>query len=130
MGRHVLLIEDEANIVEALRFILLREGWQVSTHSNGATAMDFLKSAKPNVIVLDVMLPNKSGFDILRDVRADVETRDIPVLMLTARGQKKDRETAADLGANDFLTKPFSNTEIVEVIEGLGAASNQTNANA
>ncbi|MEM6306886.1 MAG: response regulator [Pseudomonadota bacterium] len=116
MEHHVLLIEDEANIVEALRFLLLRDGWQVSTHSNGATAIDAVRNIKPDVIVLDVMLPHKSGFDILKDLRDDAYISDIPVLMLTARGQKKDRDTAMSLGATVFMTKPFGNTEVVQTL--------------
>ena len=123
MGRNVLLIEDEANIVEAIRFLLVRDGWSVTTHSNGATAMDMIRQTAPDVVVLDVMLPHKSGFDILRDVRASEDLSEMPVLMLTARGQKKDRETAESLGANRFLTKPFSNTEVVEVISDLAAVA-------
>ncbi len=119
MARHVLLVEDEANIVEAIRFILLRDGWSVSTHSNGATALDTIRSVKPDVIVLDVMLPNKSGFDILQDLRADPAIGNTPVLMLTARGQKKDRDTAMAFGANHFMTKPFSNSDVIDVITRL-----------
>ena len=70
MARSVLLIEDESNIVEAIRFILSRDGWQVATHSNGATALATILQLRPNAIVLDAMLPNKSGFDILRDFTA------------------------------------------------------------
>ncbi|MEO0358495.1 MAG: response regulator [Pseudomonadota bacterium] len=124
MARHVLLVEDEANIVEAIRFILLRDGWSVSTHSNGATALDAIRSTAPDVLVLDVMLPNKSGFDILRELRADPGIAKTPVLMLTARGQKKDRELALSLGASQFMTKPFANSEVVAAIAQL--ADDQT----
>jgi DNA-binding response OmpR family regulator len=115
----VLLIEDEPNIIEAIRFILSRDGWRVDTHSDGSTAMDAVRQRMPDLIVLDVMLPNRSGYDILNDLRATPEFRDLPVLMLTARGQKKDRELAEKLGASRFMTKPFSNGQVLETIREL-----------
>ncbi|MBT8415709.1 MAG: response regulator [Boseongicola sp.] len=119
MGGTVLLIEDEPNIIEAIRFILSRDGWRVDTHSDGETAVDAVRHRRPDLIVLDVMLPNRSGYDILNDLRADAEFTDLPVLMLTARGQKKDRELAEKLGASRFMTKPFSNGEVLETVRAL-----------
>lgn len=112
MGKRVLLIEDEPNIIEAISFILSRDGWTVHTHEDGETALAKVRATPPDMIILDVMLPGKSGFDILRDLRADAATAALPVMMLTARGQTKDRELAERLGANHFMTKPFSNQEI------------------
>lgn len=117
--RRVLLIEDEPNIIEAIRFILSRDGWRVDTHSDGQSALDVVQSRLPDLIILDVMLPNRSGYDILKDLRAAEETRSVPVLMLTARGQKKDRELAEKLGVSRFMTKPFSNGEILETVREL-----------
>ena len=117
--KQVLLIEDEPNIVEAVSFLLLRDGWQVAAHNDGATAWDKAAKMCPDVIVLDVMLPNKSGYDVLSELRADPATADIPVLMLTARGQAKDRELAMERGANQYMTKPFSNTEVIAAINAL-----------
>ena len=121
MNRKVLLIEDEPNIIEAISFILTRAGWTVHTHSDGASANERVKAHPPDVVILDVMLPGKSGYDILRDLRAEEETRRLPVLMLTARGQTKDREMADHLGVNAFMTKPFSNAEVLERVEALVA---------
>lgn len=121
MDKHVLLIEDEPNITEAIRFILQREGLHVSSHANGATAVDTILHHSPDMIVLDVMLPNRSGFDILKEVRATPEIADIPILMLTAKGQEKDREQAEACGASQFMTKPFSNQEILAAIQTLVA---------
>ncbi len=112
MGKRVLLIEDEPNIIEAISFILSRDGWTVHTHEDGTTAMAKVMAMPPDMIILDVMLPGRSGFDILRDLRASDVAKDIPVMMLTARGQEKDRELATRLGANHFMTKPFSNSEV------------------
>ena len=119
MGKHVLLIEDEPNIIEAISFILSRDGWRVDTHSNGQTALDAVAARKPDLIILDVMLPGMSGYDILKGLRAAPQTQELPVLMLTARGQTKDREMAANLGASRFMTKPFSNAEVLEAVRAL-----------
>lgn len=121
MGKRVLLIEDEPNIIEAISFVLSRDGFTVHTHEDGTTAMTKVLATPPDMIILDVMLPGRSGFDILRDLRAEPATADTPVLMLTARGQTKDRELAERLGADHFMTKPFSNSEIrAHVREVLG----------
>jgi len=119
MGGHVLLIEDEPNIIEAIRFILSRDGWRVDIHSDGSTALQAVQAKAPDVVILDVMLPNRSGYDILADLRANETTRDLPVLMLTARGQAKDREMAERYGANRFMTKPFSNSEVLSSVREL-----------
>lgn len=116
MERRVLLIEDEPHLIEAIRFILIRGGWAVQTHSDGATAMARIREARPDVLVLDVMLPGRSGFDILDELRADPDLAALPVLMLTAKGQSKDRDLALALGANGYLTKPFSNAEMVATL--------------
>jgi DNA-binding response OmpR family regulator len=119
MGKRVLLIEDEPNIIEAISFILSRDGWTVHTHEDGETAMTKVRAAIPDMIILDVMLPGRSGFDILRDLRAEEATAKLPVMMLTARGQAKDRDLAARLGANHFMTKPFSNTEVRDHVRAM-----------
>lgn len=128
LGNRVLLVEDEINIFEAVSFILSRAGWTVSGHGNGATALDEIARAKPDVLVLDVMLPGRSGLDILRDLRGNPDTRDLPVLMLTAKGQSKDRELALALGANAYLTKPFSNSEMVATLKMVAEGGRQDEA--
>jgi DNA-binding response OmpR family regulator len=119
MGHHVLLVEDEPNIIEAVRFILSRDGWRVSCHADGANAFGEIRRLQPDVVVLDVMLPGRSGFDILRDIRADALLQTLPVLMLTAKGQAKDRERANALGASHFMTKPFSNAEVLQRLRAM-----------
>ena len=119
MGKHVLLIEDEPNIIEAIRFILSRDGWSVATHSDGADAVAAVASERPDVVILDVMLPGRSGFEILADLRANAATAALPVLMLTAKSQTRDREMAERVGASKFMTKPFSNTEILASVRSL-----------
>ena len=119
MGNHVLVIEDEPNIVEAIRFILMRDGWDVSTLSDGDLAEDTIRSRRPAVLILDVMLPGRSGFEILAALRADAATRSLPVLMLTAKGQGRDRAEAERMGVSQFMAKPFSNTEILASVRAL-----------
>ncbi|SMX49956.1 response regulator transcription factor [Maliponia aquimaris] len=121
MVGQVLLIEDEPNIIEAIRFILSRDGWQVHTHSNGVDAAQIVRERAPDVVILDVMLPGRSGYDILRELREDPAHVNLPVLMLTARGQSKDREMAERAGASRFMTKPFSNAEVLDAVRALSA---------
>jgi DNA-binding response OmpR family regulator len=122
MGRHVLVIDDEPNIIEAIRFILARDGWDVSTLGDGAEAEAAIRRTVPDVVILDVMLPGRSGYEILAALRADDGTRDLPVLMLTAKGQGRDRAEAQRIGASRFLSKPFSNTDILAAVRDLAGA--------
>lgn len=119
MSGHVLMIEDEPNISEAVRFILSREGWRVDTHFNGADAVDVVRAKGPDVLILDAMLPGRSGYEILRELRQDPGLALLPVLMLTARGQTRDREMAEEAGANRFMTKPFSNSDVIDALKEL-----------
>ena len=123
MGRRIVVVEDEPNIIEAISFILGRAGWSVTTHANGETAVAPIRRAVPAAVLLDVMLPGRSGFDILRDLRADPALAAVPVLMLTARGQKKDRELAEGLGVTRFMTKPFSNAELLATLNEIAGDS-------
>ncbi len=119
MGNKVLLIEDEPNIIEAISFILSRDGMEVKTHSNGVDAVAVVGREAPDILILDVMLPGRSGYDILSDLRADAATAALPVLMLTARGQSRDREMAERLGASRYMTKPFSNADVLQAVRDL-----------
>ncbi|MAE88892.1 MULTISPECIES: response regulator transcription factor [Salipiger] len=121
MSKRVMLIEDEPNIIEAISFILSREGLSVETHSDGTTANDKLRASTPDLLILDVMLPGKSGYDILRELREEAGTAELPVLMLTARGQTRDREMAERAGVSAFMTKPFSNAEMLDQVRALMA---------
>lgn len=122
MAGLVLLVEDEPNILEAIRFILSRDGWRVETCSDGAAAVESVAARQPDLVILDAMLPNRSGFDVLRELRANPDTVALPVLMLTARGQKKDRELAERYGVSRFMTKPFANDEILASVRELAGA--------
>lgn len=118
----VLIVEDEPNIVESLSFVFSREGWQVAAALDGDTAIERLLSAPPDILVLDVMLPPHSGFEVLKRVRSEASLKHLPVIVLTAKGQEKDRHTALRLGADAFITKPFSNRDIVQQVRDLAAS--------
>jgi DNA-binding response OmpR family regulator len=115
----ILIVEDEPNIVESLNFILKRAGFEVEAVTDGAGALDSLRRQQFAALILDVMLPGMNGFDLLRLIRADRTLNALPVMVLTAKGQASDRRTAESAGADAFVTKPFSNAEIVERVSRL-----------
>ncbi len=106
----ILMIEDEPNIAEAVRFILSREGWQVALHADGAGGIEAIRGAKPRLVILDVMLPHRSGTEILAELRGDQDPSlaATPVLMLTARGHASLSLPQADA----VLAKPFANDDL------------------
>jgi two-component system OmpR family response regulator len=119
----ILIAEDEPSILESLDFILRRAGWSISSVTDGDAVLGSLRRATPKLVVLDVMLPKRSGFDVLKQIRADEMLRELPVLILTAKGQAKDRRTAEELGADGFVTKPYANAEVLDEVRRLiGAA--------
>ena len=119
MKKRVLLVEDEPNIIEAITFLLSREGWHVDTQTDGATAVKRVRELQPDLLILDHMLPGKSGLDILIELRSDDQFLALPILMLTARGQMRDRAEAEAAGVSRFMTKPFSNTEVLAAVRDL-----------
>lgn len=114
MGTRILIAEDEPYIVESLRFLLSRDGHEVTAVSDGASVVPSLHELQPDLLILDVMLPTANGFDILRRIRSTPEIAHLPVLVLTAKGQEADRKRMVDLGADDFVTKPFSNADLLQ----------------
>ena len=121
MTAHVLLIEDEPNISEAIRFILSRDGCTVTTLNDGVGLAETLSKDLPDLVILDLMLPGISGMELLVQLRADPATQDLPVMMLTAKGQGRDREAAERAGADLFMTKPFSNDDFRAAVRQLTA---------
>jgi two-component system OmpR family response regulator len=115
----VLIAEDEPSILKSLDFILRRAGWSIESVTDGDAALSAVRRSQPRVLVLDVMLPKRSGFDVLKHIRADAALRELPVLILTAKGQAQDRRTAEELGADRFITKPYSNAEVVGAVREL-----------
>jgi two-component system phosphate regulon response regulator PhoB len=112
-SERVLVVDDEPDIVALVVYHLAKAGYRVSTASSGPDALAAAQRDRPALIVLDLMLPGMSGFDVLEHLRADQATRQIAVLMLTARKEEPDRIRGLSLGADDYLTKPFSPPELV-----------------
>ena len=123
MAQRVLLAEDEPNIVESLRFLLGRAGFDVEVCDNGRGALETALKTNPDVLILDVMLPEMDGFEILSNLRKDPRTSSLRVLMLTAKGQREDRERAIACGADQFMSKPFGNSELVEAVRALATSN-------
>ena len=115
----ILIVEDEPNIVESLSFILGRAGFEVDTISDGAEALERLRRKSFSALVLDIMLPGMNGLDVLKAIRSDNALSSLPVMVLTAKGQASDRRAAEAIGADAFVTKPFSNAEVVKRVSRL-----------
>lgn len=109
----VLVVDDEPEIVALVAYHLAKAGYRVATASSGQDAIDIARRERPALVVLDLMLPGMSGFEVLEMLRADDNTREVAVLMLTARREEVDRIRGLSLGADDYLTKPFSPQELV-----------------
>jgi len=112
----VLVIEDEENLLEALKYNLEREGYEVRTAADGEVGLELARSQKPDLIVLDLMLPKMDGFEICRILRQE---SNVPILMLTARGEEVDRVVGLELGADDYVTKPFSMRELLARVKAM-----------
>ena len=115
----VLIVEDEPGLVTMLRYNLEREGYQVDEASDGEEALLKIEESTPDIILLDWMLPRLSGLEVCRRVRRRTEPRDLPIIMLTARGEEADRVRGLDTGADDYVTKPFSPSELLARIRSL-----------
>lgn len=112
-GNKILVVDDEPNIVRSLTFVLNKGGYDVSFARDGEQAMTMIRDSKPNILILDVMMPNKSGYEVCNEIKSDPDLRDIHVVMLTAKGQDDDRETALSQGADEYISKPFSPIKIL-----------------
>jgi two-component system phosphate regulon response regulator PhoB len=112
-GQRILVVDDEADIVALIVYHLAKAGYRVSTATTGRDALDAARRERPALIVLDLMLPDLSGYDVLEQLRATEPTKGVGVLMLTARADEPDRVRGLALGADDYLTKPFSPQELV-----------------
>jgi two-component system, OmpR family, phosphate regulon response regulator PhoB len=113
MSAKILVVEDEEAISQLLAYNLEREGFRVNVAPDGDEALVAVAEARPDLVLLDWMLPNVSGIELCRQLRARGETREIPIIMLTARGEEEDRIRGLDIGADDYVTKPFSMSELV-----------------
>jgi len=117
--KRILVIEDDKDIVELLRYNLEKDGFQVTASAEGATGLAQIRKAPPDLLILDLMLPKLSGLEICKEVRKDVSLNRLPILILTAKGEEADRVVGLELGADDYVTKPFSPRELVARVKAL-----------
>jgi two-component system, OmpR family, alkaline phosphatase synthesis response regulator PhoP len=110
----VLIVDDEPNIVLSLQFLMKKAGYDVRTATDGEQALAEIARAKPNVVLLDVMMPKLDGFTVCQRIRATPEWQDVRIIMLTARGRDVERQKGLGLGANDYITKPFSTKDAID----------------
>ncbi|TVR02944.1 MAG: response regulator [Deltaproteobacteria bacterium] len=113
MTESVLIVDDEPDLLEMVEFNLEKAGFRVLTAANGADAMELARAELPSLILLDLMLPDVQGTEVCRTLKSDARTRDIPIIMVTARGEEIDRVVGFELGAEDYVVKPFSPRELV-----------------
>jgi two-component system, OmpR family, alkaline phosphatase synthesis response regulator PhoP len=116
-ARKILFVDDEADLIETLRFPLELEGYDVLVSNNGEEALNKARQEEPDLILLDIMLPKMDGYTICRLLKSDEKHRHIPILMLTARTQERDRQTAMQMGADEYITKPFDIDEVIKKIK-------------
>jgi two-component system phosphate regulon response regulator PhoB len=119
MKAKVFLVEDEQSIVTLVEYSLKSEGYKVLVSSNGEEALSEIKKEEPDIVLLDWMLPDLSGLDICKLLKKDEKFKHIPIIMLTAKGQEEDKVAALNAGADDYITKPFGNAEMVARINAL-----------
>ncbi|MEQ8506318.1 MAG: response regulator [Rhodospirillales bacterium] len=113
MDHSVLVVEDDDNIVLSLTFLLEKSGFETRVVGDGNSALSAMRETKPDVVLLDVMLPERDGFSVCEEIRGNNAWSDVHVIMLTAKGREADREKGIASGADDFITKPFSTRELV-----------------
>jgi two-component system phosphate regulon response regulator PhoB len=113
MATRILVVDDEPDLLELVRFNLAQEGFAVETACTGEEALAQIRRSPPDLLILDLMLPDVQGTEICRRVRADAKLRDLPIIMLTAKSEEVDRVVGFELGADDYVTKPFSPRELV-----------------
>ena len=118
-NKHVLIADDEANIVISLEFLMKREGHRVTVARDGEAALAATRAERPDLVLLDVMMPGKSGFEVCQAVRADESLAGVKILMLSAKGRDTDLAKGSALGADAYMTKPFSTRELADKVREL-----------
>jgi len=119
MANKILVVDDEPNIVLSLEFLMKQAGFQVRTASDGEAALAAIAAEQPDLMLLDVMMPRKNGYEVCQAVRANPDWKGIRIIMLTAKGREVEREKGMALGADDYITKPFSTQEVVDRVREL-----------
>lgn len=125
MTASILIADDDPNILLALRYLMQREGHDVRTASDGQEALDAMAQAAPDLVLLDVMMPKASGYDVCRTLRASSAFDGVRVIMLTAKGREADQRAGLALGADAYISKPFAIGDVVACVAGVLAGSPQ-----
>jgi DNA-binding response OmpR family regulator len=115
--KSILVVEDEPNIVLSLQFLMKKAGFEVRVANDGEEALSLVQDRAPDLILLDVMIPKRDGFDVCQTIRANPDWKDVYIILLTAKGREVDREKGIALGANDYVTKPFSTRDLTEKVK-------------
>lgn len=123
----ILIVDDEEHIIELLKFNLLNSGYEVLTANNGVDAVKIAKAEKPNLLLLDLMLPGIDGFDVCKEIKRNNEMKNTTIIMLTAKGEELDKILGLELGADDYITKPFSVRELLARVKAVLRRSNSFN---
>ncbi|MES9976365.1 response regulator transcription factor [Candidatus Thiodiazotropha sp. LNASS1] len=119
MTKTILIVDDEPNIVLSVEYLMKREGYQVMTASDGQVAIEMIADTRPDLLILDVMMPRKNGFEVCREIRADPALSGLPILMLSAKGREAEIKKGISLGADAYITKPFSTHDLVDKVNQL-----------
>ena len=119
MNKKILIADDEQNIVISLEFLMKREGYQVEVANDGEEAVRRIRASRPDLVLLDVMMPKKSGFEVCQEIRSDPEMAGVRILMLTAKGRDTEVAKGLALGADAYMTKPFSTRELVDKVRSM-----------
>ncbi|MBK8639194.1 MAG: response regulator [Chromatiaceae bacterium] len=119
MSKQVLIVDDEPNIVISLEFLMKREGFAVAVARDGEEGLAAIRAGRPDLVVLDVMMPRRNGYEVLAAVRADPSLAGVRILMLTAKGRPAESEKGLELGADAYMPKPFSTRELVDKAKSL-----------
>lgn len=119
MRQRIIIIEDEADIVEMVRYNFRKEGFDVESFARGREGLEQLRRNPPDLLLLDIMLPDEDGFSICRQLRSDVKLKELPVIFLTARGEEIDRIVGLEIGADDYVVKPFSPRELIARVKAI-----------
>lgn len=119
MANKILVVDDEPNIVLSLEFLMKQAGFQVRTAADGEAALAAIAAEQPDLVLLDVMMPRKNGYEVCQAIRANPDWQGVRIVMLTAKGREVEREKGLALGADDYITKPFSTQEVVERVREL-----------
>jgi len=115
--KKIMIVDDDPFVVRSLTFVLNKEGYDILTTTDGAAAMQKIMEIKPNLMLLDVMMPKKNGYEVCQEVKGNPDLSDIYIIMLSAKGQEADRQKGLSSGANEFITKPFSPMKVVERVK-------------